>query len=423
MANELLAHIFGHEGAAARLAGESQWEEDGAALEEADEPGQGSGGDPGLDMDASPEEVVRRIQSATLWFVSQLCQGQLPDIEPVQRDAGNRALAQSAAGGEDEEGEVGGGPHVLRMQQLTQRRSLVGRHPESAEAVARLWVLLEAVHEMLLAGLQATQRELWYRFKTLEVFRSPRDVGEAIQDAVGMLQVPRSALGITASSKGLVAGRLVVHDQRAGTETDCAALGGAGMQIPGDIAHISRHYAYQSDAQLVVVVEKDAVFQRLVQQRFFDAVPCILATGKGVPDLATRAFLSGLSEAFPDLPLVGLVDWNPAGANILCVYRFGSARMGESQHYALRTLGWLGARSSQLQQADAGAFQELTARDRSMAANLSAVLRGAAPEWAAELGRMLSSGSKAEIEALETGEGGADLADLLVGYLERGDCI
>lgn len=28
--------------------------------------------------------------------------------------------------------------------------------------------------------------------------------------------------------------------------------------------------------------------QRLVQQRFFDAVPCILATGKGVPDLATR---------------------------------------------------------------------------------------------------------------------------------------
>lgn len=188
------------------------------------------------------------------------------------------------------------------------------------------------------------------------------------------------------------------------------------------------------------------------------------------------------------------MDWNPAGANILCVYRFGSARMGESQHYALRTLGWLGARSSQLQQADAGAFQvgpglgwagldwavgtgrnpwetssaagraqqrwvprirpcaclaargrlfeaagcllgprhsgsppcsvqELTARDRSMAANLSAVLRGAAPEWAAELGRMLSSGSKAEIEALETGEGGADLADLLVGYLERGDCI
>lgn len=28
--------------------------------------------------------------------------------------------------------------------------------------------------------------------------------------------------------------------------------------------------------------------QRLIQQRFFDALPCVLVTGKGVPDLATR---------------------------------------------------------------------------------------------------------------------------------------
>lgn len=49
-----------------------------------------------------------------------------------------------------------------------------------------------------------------------QVFRSPRDVSEAIQDAVSMLQVPRSALAITASSKGLVGGRLIIHDQRSG---------------------------------------------------------------------------------------------------------------------------------------------------------------------------------------------------------------
>jgi DNA topoisomerase VI subunit A len=33
------------------------------------------------------------------------------------------------------------------------------------------------------------------------------------------------------------------------------------MPIPGDISRITRHFAYQSDAQLVLVVEKDAVFQ------------------------------------------------------------------------------------------------------------------------------------------------------------------
>ena len=49
-----------------------------------------------------------------------------------------------------------------------------------------------------------------------QIFRSPRDVAEAVQDAVALLGVPRSALGITTSSKGLVAGHLVIHDQRTG---------------------------------------------------------------------------------------------------------------------------------------------------------------------------------------------------------------
>lgn len=116
----------------------------------------------------------------------------------------------------------------------------------------------------------------------------------------------------------------------------------------------------------------------------------------------------------------------------------------ESPHYALPALRWLGARSAQLREADAGAFQvgsggcaragrharvcdgafppcsrpaalpalphirclltpaanklralqELTPRDRSQATNLAASLAAAAPEWAAELQAMLASGSK-----------------------------
>lgn len=76
------------------------------------------------------------------------------------------------------------------------------------------------------------------------------------------------------------------------------------------------------------------LLQRLAQQRFFDVVPCVLVTAKGVPDLATRqalpgppvrvplaaadrsrlrcrAFLSLLCAAFPHMRLLGLVDWNP----------------------------------------------------------------------------------------------------------------
>jgi hypothetical protein len=39
-------------------------------------------------------------------------------------------------------------------------------------------------------------------------FSRPRDVTSAIQAALGLLRVPRSALGISAASKGAVAGEL-----------------------------------------------------------------------------------------------------------------------------------------------------------------------------------------------------------------------
>lgn len=55
-------------------------------------------------------------------------------------------------------------------------------------------------------------------------------------------------------------------------------------------------------ARFVLVIEKDAIFQRLVGDRLHERLPLVLVTAKGNPDLATRAFLSrcgpGLTSAF-----------------------------------------------------------------------------------------------------------------------------
>jgi meiotic recombination protein SPO11 len=59
------------------------------------------------------------------------------------------------------------------------------------------------------------------------------------------------------------------------------------MQISGDIRSLEA-YTFQSEARYILVVEKDAVFQRLSEDRFFMTVPSILITAKGFPDLATR---------------------------------------------------------------------------------------------------------------------------------------
>ena len=53
--------------------------------------------------------------------------------------------------------------------------------------------------------------------------------------------------------------------------------------------------------RFVVIVEKDAVFQRLMEDGFAEHLGAILVTAKGMPDAATRAFLHCLCRALPHL--------------------------------------------------------------------------------------------------------------------------
>ena len=44
----------------------------------------------------------------------------------------------------------------------------------------------------------------------------------------------------------------------------------------------------QSDALFILLVEKDAAFMRLAEDRFYQTYPCIILTAKGQPDVASR---------------------------------------------------------------------------------------------------------------------------------------
>ena len=80
----------------------------------------------------------------------------------------------------------------------------------------------------------------------------------------------------------------------------------------------------RSDAQFILVVEKDAAFMRLAEDRFYNSYPCIIITGKGQPDVATRLFLKRLSESL-NIPVLGLVDADPSGLKIISVYMQGAS--------------------------------------------------------------------------------------------------
>ncbi|KAK9808973.1 hypothetical protein WJX72_007203 [[Myrmecia] bisecta] len=314
-----------------------------------------------LDFDAAPQEVLFRIEDRIVQVLEALSEGRLPAIP----------------------------------------------------------LILEIVHQLVREGREATQRDIYYMVLCPPIFKTPRDVNEAIQDAVSLLRVPRPLLGITCASRGAVVGCLEFLEAPGQEWLACTSQ----RAIPGSCTAI-RGFSFRTAASYVIVVEKDAIFQRLAEDLFFDLVPSIIITAKGMPDMATRVFLRCLHEAFPHLVVVGLVDWNPSGVAILNVYKHGSVRMElESARCAIPSLKWLGVRFDMLEDAADEVWQTLSDRDRSLIQGLQTGPLATNAAWMAELDLMDQTGRKAEIEALYTVTGFAGFTTALCQALDRQEYI
>ncbi|AEE34178.1 unnamed protein product [Arabidopsis thaliana] len=270
---------------------------------------------------------------------------------------------------------------------------------KTAKAFVRVWKVMEICFQILLQEKRVTQRELFYKLlcDSPDYFSSQIEVNRSVQDVVALLRCSRYSLGIMASSRGLVAGRLFL--QEPGKEAvDCSACGSSGFAITGDL-NLLDNTIMRTDARYIIIVEKHAIFHRLVEDRVFNHIPCVFITAKGYPDIATRFFLHRMSTTFPDLPILVLVDWNPAGLAILCTFKFGSIGMGlEAYRYACN-VKWIGLRGDDLNLIPEESLVPLKPKDSQIAKSLlsSKILQ---ENYIEELSLMVQTGKRAEIEAL-----------------------
>lgn len=145
----------------------------------------------------------------------------------------------------------------------------------------------------------------------------------------------------------------------------------------------------------------------------------IISKAKGYPDVATRSLVRQLTMQSQrdarSLPLYALVDYDPDGIDILSTYKHGSISLShESHNLANPTITWLGIRSDHIFgqksiQSSQGLL-ELTTYDRNKARCMLErepyMANGKEPGWRRELHIMLVLNIKAEIQVLDTIEGG-----------------
>lgn len=197
-------------------------------------------------------------------------------------------------------------------------------------------------------------------------------VNRYIDDLALTFGLSRSKLNVTAAAKGLILGA-VGFCRRCGTFTD-ARNEMNGILVPAlrDLLSVD-----MTAAQWILVIEKEATFRSIVSSDFGEELTAkgVIMTGKGYPDIATRALLHLMSTATPrngfcSPPVYALVDWDPDGLAIMSTYRNGSiAISSDSVELCVPQMQWLGLGHEHLFSCgdDAHATQgllELTQRDR-----------------------------------------------------------
>ena len=161
----------------------------------------------------------------------------------------------------------------------------------------------------------------------------------------------------------------------------------------------------ESSAEYIILIEKDGIFRRLCEDGFYKHhVPSILITGRGFPDLATRAFARLLSDRL-SLPSVVLCDCNPFGMAIALTYKLGSARMPIDSAFYTIDAKWIGFRPSAVIDLDLPerVKQPFTSRDVS---KLNSLIQSpyiqATNAYHNELKKMEELQYKVELEALHS---------------------
>jgi len=201
-----------------------------------------------------------------------------------------------------------------------------------------------------------TIRDLFYRGKHTIRYRGPegkilgentwdsqRESDSIIRDLEVFINMLREELLILSKEKGKVVGNMRI---RSGDDViDLSKMGHGAYSIeptPDLIEFLD------VDAEYVLIVEKDAVFQQLHRAGFWRKYKTLLITSAGQPDRATRRFVRRLSEELK-LPIYILTDSDPYGWYIYSVFKIGSITLSyESERLATPWLRFLGVMPSDI---------------------------------------------------------------------------
>lgn len=229
------------------------------------------------------------------------------------------------------------------------------------------------------------------------------------------LNVLPTDLRIYSCPKGLVAGDLKITIET-GEIIQCYST--TATTIPTQVGNI----IVETSAEAVLIVEKDTVFKKLIEQKIFEKLEnLLLLTGKGYPDINTRLFLKKLLE-HKNIKVYCLVDGDPYGIHIMTIYRYGSRALDHvREQISCPQVRWIGITPSEMKKLNLP-MTTLSEFDRN-ALNKLLEKEHISEQIKEELEILKTLGAKTEIEYVSLPPFNYNLPDYIAEKIKQNLCI
>jgi DNA topoisomerase-6 subunit A len=255
-------------------------------------------------------------------------------------------------------------------------------------------------------GKTASIRQIFYLCKhtikgtSENTFDEQEECDPIIEDVEVMLNSLREELHVFASNRGTMVGNITINDS--GDTIDCSRLGSGGYSIPSIVEPDIIQFR-ECDAKFILHVEKDTVWRRFNEDKFWKEHNCILTHGGGQPPRGVRRLLSRLHNELR-LPVYCLLDNDPWGYYIYSVLKQGSINLAyESARMAIPEARYLGLRSKDYEECELPESTQIKLNDQDI--KRAKQIAGypwfeKKKAWQKEIEKMLQNGFKLEVESL-----------------------
>ena len=292
---------------------------------------------------------------------------------------------------------------IIELGDQTQNRALfnVGQ----ARKFMQTFLIASGCKELLEAGKTTSIRDLYYITKHTigdtrqNTFDEQEESDPIIEDLEVTIDALREEMNLFASNRGAMVGDLTLVD--GGDTIDLRRMGSGGWSVPSIVEDNVIQFK-RSEAQFVLLVEKDAVWRRFNEDKFWVKHKCVLIHGGGQPPRGVRRMLRRLTTELK-IPLYVLVDNDPWGFYIYSVVKQGSINLAyESVRMAVPQARFIGLSSFDQEKYDLpdNVTIKLKDEDERRAKQMLAYPWFQRKEWQRELEYMLKRGKKLELEAL-----------------------